>query len=103
MKYRLIPRTRTRPVNSSNSKEKIEISNNPTSTVTYSGNSDVDVNVVVDTTPLAYVLATYLYVDGRLTQNKYNELISELGRHFGTFDGNSTKKGVKNNKWKNKK
>ncbi|MBU9712095.1 hypothetical protein [Evansella tamaricis] len=48
-----------------------------------SGNSDVDVNVTVDTTALAYAFATFLFVDGRLKKDKYDEMIKELDKHTG--------------------
>ncbi|MBU9722465.1 MULTISPECIES: hypothetical protein [Bacillaceae] len=53
------------------------------SIVSESGNSDVDVNVVVDTTALAYAFATFMYIDGRLPKNKYDEMVAELDKYTG--------------------
>ena len=48
------------------------------SSIDRSGNSDVDVKVIVDTSPLAYALACYMYVEGKITQEQYEMMVKEL-------------------------
>ncbi len=43
-----------------------------------SGNSDVDVTVIVDTSALAYVLACFMYIDGRINQEQYEKMLKEI-------------------------
>lgn len=49
--------------------------------VSKSGNSDVDVKVIVDTTALAYVFSTYLYAEGKLNDKQYHKMLSDLEKH----------------------
>ncbi|MDG5789117.1 hypothetical protein QA612_16795 [Evansella sp. AB-P1] len=46
-----------------------------------SGNSDVDVTVVVDTTPLAIAFASYMLVDGKINEEQYRQMVDEIDKH----------------------
>lgn len=48
------------------------------SSVGYSGNSDVDVNVAVDTEPLAYAMLCSLLATNQMTRSEFDHAVQEL-------------------------
>ncbi|UOE94538.1 hypothetical protein [Alkalihalobacillus sp. LMS39] len=48
------------------------------SNVNKSGNSDVDVTVIVETSALAYAFLCFMYIDGRINKEQYDEMVAEM-------------------------
>lgn len=48
------------------------------STVRESGNSDVDVNILVDTTPIAYAMLCSLLATKQLTKSEFEKAVQKL-------------------------
>ncbi|MBM7645104.1 hypothetical protein JOD45_001315 [Scopulibacillus daqui] len=51
--------------------------------VTKSGNSDVDVTVIVDTTAIAYAMACMMNANGTLNEDEFNHMLGKLNRLLG--------------------
>ncbi|MCF6409861.1 hypothetical protein [Pseudalkalibacillus salsuginis] len=50
------------------------------SAVNHSGNSDVDVNITIDTTALAYAYACYMHASGKLSDEEFDRMIRKLDK-----------------------
>ncbi|MFC7394440.1 hypothetical protein [Scopulibacillus cellulosilyticus] len=48
--------------------------------VSRSGNSDVDVTVIVDTTAIAYAMACMMHANGTLNNNQFNHMLKNLDK-----------------------
>lgn len=64
--------------NGLNNVRSIDFNNESLSTVGYSGNSDVDVEVKVDTTPIAYAMLCTLLATKQISDNEFNAAVSKL-------------------------
>lgn len=49
-----------------------------TSEVSYSGNSDVDVKVIIDTTPIAYAMLCTLLSTNQITNDEFKNSVQQL-------------------------
>ncbi|CDQ39923.1 MULTISPECIES: hypothetical protein [Virgibacillus] len=48
------------------------------STVRHSGNSDVDVNVIVDTTPMAYAMLCSMLASKQISDREFDDAVKKL-------------------------
>lgn len=55
----------------------------------YGGSSDVDVNVHVDTSSLAYAYACFMHASGQLTEDQFEEMLLKLDRLLESSRGSN--------------
>jgi hypothetical protein len=63
-------------------------SNETSSQIRHSGNSDVVVTINFDTRPLAYAIACYLHATGRLDDSQFNRMVKGL-RNLNGSEGDA--------------
>ncbi|GAB4074566.1 hypothetical protein GCM10028778_20690 [Barrientosiimonas marina] len=56
----------------------IDVTNDQQSSIDYSGNSNVDVDVNVDTTPIAYAMLCSLLATNQMSNSEFESAVSEL-------------------------
>ena len=61
-----------------NNLRTVDFRNNASSTIGHSGNSDVDVDVTVDTTPIAYAMLCTLLSSKQISSNEFNNYVRKL-------------------------
>ncbi|MDY7044314.1 hypothetical protein RVS70_08865 [Virgibacillus sp. M23] len=64
--------------NSLKNGRSIDFNNESLSTIGYSGNSDVDVEVIVDTTPIAYAMLCTLLTTKQISDNEFSAAVRKL-------------------------
>ena len=58
-------------------------STNNENAMSYSGNSDVDIKVEIDTSSLAYAMACLAHVSGQISDDEYIHAITNFNRLIG--------------------
>lgn len=64
--------------NAKDNLRSIDLKNDTLSTVSYSGNSDVDVDVTVDTTPIAYAMLYTLLASKQISNHEFKAAVRKL-------------------------
>ncbi|MEW9677789.1 hypothetical protein ABRT01_16755 [Lentibacillus sp. L22] len=64
--------------NAKNNVRSIDFKNDTLSTIGYSGNSDVDVEVTVDTTPIAYAMLCTLLASKQISNSEFKAAVKKL-------------------------
>lgn len=67
----------------------------PKSAIHHSGNSDVDVNVLVETKSLAYMFACSLLATGRVDEEQFEDMINRYHKLMENAETNHTPKQLR--------
>lgn len=61
-----------------NKLQDMGVTNDVSSAIDYSGNSDVDIEIIVDTMPIAYAMLSTLLATGQMSEFEFKRAVRQL-------------------------